>query len=289
MAIVSIKNIICDPQVMPREKIDENHVNELVEDLNSTAVFPPVDLFYDGKHYYVADGYHRIEAFKKAGRDEIDATVHKGDKPDALWFACGANASHGKRRTNKDKRKAVKNLLMDPKWRQKSDVTIAEHCKVSQPFVLKVRCELESTYNDYKSPSCRKTKTGGIMETKNIGKGGSNSINSQKTVAVSMVVNKDDLPPKPSAKIKPNEKNDNSDRDQFEVSEDPQDYKKVLTDAHKLLKNLETTLWGFKKALSSIDESNSLSEIDLSDHWKKMKQSWTDFAVFYAKNMTIRD
>ena len=289
MAIVSIQNIICDPQVMPREKIDENHVNELVEDLNSGAVFPPVDLFHDGKNYYAADGFHRIEAYKKADQGEINSTIHDGNKRDALLFACGANASHGKRRTNKDKHKAVTNLLMDVEWRQESDVTIAEHCKVSQPFVLKVRRELESTYNDYKSPSRRKTKTGGIMDTKNIGKGGSNSKNSQKTATVSIVVNKNDLPPKASTKIKPDENNETSNRDGVEVSEDSQDYIKVLTKAHRLLKNLETALWGFKKALPSKDESNSLSEIDFSSHWKKMKKSWTDLAVFYAKDMNIGD
>lgn len=43
---VSIESIVCDQQIMPQKKIDEDYVNELIEDLESDAVFPPVDLFH---------------------------------------------------------------------------------------------------------------------------------------------------------------------------------------------------------------------------------------------------
>ncbi|WP_319405694.1 ParB/RepB/Spo0J family partition protein [uncultured Desulfosarcina sp.] len=283
MAIVSIKNIICDPQVMPREKIDENHVNELVEDLNSGAVFPPVDLFHDGKHYYAADGYHRIEAFKKVGRDEIDAIVHDGDKRDALVFASGANACHGKRRTNEDKRKAVTNLLMDPEWRQESDVTIAEHCKVSQPFVLKVRRWLESTYNGYKSPSRRKTKTGGTMETKNIGKGESNSTEQKKTVSIKIIPTKEDLPPKPFAKKTSVDNDDDNGSDDTEIPSPLKDFAKAHAEICKMIKDLETALHDLKKAMPSKENSNLLSEIDISNHWNRFSHLHISMAACLAK------
>ena len=97
---IPIKDIICDQEIMARDHISQDYVDELVEDLNSNAVLPPVDLLHDGKRYYAADGYHRIEAYKKVGTTEIEAMVHKGDKWDAFLFASKANLKHGKRRTN---------------------------------------------------------------------------------------------------------------------------------------------------------------------------------------------
>ena len=165
---VSFSDIICDQQIMPRDHISQDYVDELSEDLESGAVFPPVDLSYDGKQYYVADGYHRIEAVKKSGKEKIDATVHNGDKRAAMLFAGRANACHGRRRTNKDKRKVVNNFLNDPKWCKWSDGKIAQHCIVTQQFVSKLRREL--TQNRCESSSKRLGADGREINTNNIGK-----------------------------------------------------------------------------------------------------------------------
>jgi len=281
---VSISDIVCDQQIMPRDHIDRNYVDDLFEDLESGAAFPPVDLFNDGKYYYAADGYHRIEAFKKIGRDEIEAVIHNGDKRAAMTFASGANACHGKRRTNEDKRKAVKNLLMDLEWRKESDGTIAEHCKVSQPFVLKVRRELESTNNNYKSPTRRKTKKGGTMETKNIGKGGANSKDQMETSSVTFTLHKG-LPPKATAKSKSTENDDGSGSDKTEIPHPTKDCSTVLAEARRIIKDLETALSAFKNSLPSEDKSNSLSEINFSDHLDRISQSMTKFVVFCSKSL----
>jgi hypothetical protein len=54
-------------------------------------------------------------------------------------FSVGANASHGLRRTNGDKRRAVLVLLKDSEWAQRSDRWIAEKCGVSNTFVAGLR------------------------------------------------------------------------------------------------------------------------------------------------------
>jgi hypothetical protein len=89
----------------------------------------------------LADGFHRVRAHELAGRTEIEVEVRKGDRRAALLFAAGANATHGARRTNQDKRRAVMALLADPEWAKKSPEWVAEQCGVSRPFVYRVRDE----------------------------------------------------------------------------------------------------------------------------------------------------
>jgi hypothetical protein len=61
---------------------------------------------------------------------------------DAVLHSVGANATHGLRRTNEDKRRAVETLLNDEKWYLWSDRQIARQCQVSHSLVSKIRQEL---------------------------------------------------------------------------------------------------------------------------------------------------
>ena len=61
---------------------------------------------------------------------------------DALALALRANAAHGRRRTNEDKRKAVEKALLRPGWNQKSDREVAGLCTVHHQMVSKVRAVL---------------------------------------------------------------------------------------------------------------------------------------------------
>lgn len=112
------------------------------------AVFPPVVVFFDGLEYWLADGFHRVNAAIQAGIEHINVDVKEGDKRDALLYAVGANSSHGLRRTNEDKRNAVMLLLNDPEWVEKSNNWIAQSCCVSLDLVNRIRKEV---FND--SPS----------------------------------------------------------------------------------------------------------------------------------------
>ncbi|MDD3642958.1 MAG: hypothetical protein PHQ19_05810, partial [Candidatus Krumholzibacteria bacterium] len=58
---------------------------------------------------------------------------------DALRHALGANAAHGHRRTNADKRRAVELALRE--FPKTPAIKIAEICGVSQPFVSAMKNE----------------------------------------------------------------------------------------------------------------------------------------------------
>ena len=59
------------------------------------AVFPPVIVFHDGADYWLADGFHRVEAARKIDRKEIEAEIRDGTARDAILHGIGANATHG--------------------------------------------------------------------------------------------------------------------------------------------------------------------------------------------------
>ncbi|MEO0988938.1 MAG: hypothetical protein AAFY20_25875, partial [Cyanobacteria bacterium J06639_14] len=134
---VRIADIVIDNEIVGRAGgLSHQYVAELETCLEE---LPPVDVFYDGDRYWLADGNHRINAFKNAGKSLVFCQIRKGDRDDALLFSAGTNAEHGLRRTTADKQTQVAKLLRDGKWTQWSDREIARQCKVSAPFVAKMR------------------------------------------------------------------------------------------------------------------------------------------------------
>jgi hypothetical protein len=125
-------------------------------------------VFYDGSDYWLADGFHRVEAAKSLGLVEIAADIRQGTRRDAVLYSVGANTSHGLRRTNEDKRRTVMMLLNDEEWRGWSDNRIAQLCGVSQPFVSSMRSSLITVISD---PRTYTDRWGNVstMNTANIG------------------------------------------------------------------------------------------------------------------------
>lgn len=106
---------------------------------------PPLQVMFDGVSYWLWDGFHRRWAADRAGLDKLPCIVTDGTREDAQWASYGANCSHGLRRTNADKAKAVKAALRHPNGAKTSDRQIAEHVGVSPSTVAKFRGELESS------------------------------------------------------------------------------------------------------------------------------------------------
>lgn len=163
----NINQIVLRDKIQQRENINDSCVEDYVEELSNGTVFPPLVVYDDGEGLLLADGFHRYEAHRKSGAETVTVTIYKGSERDAILHAVGANSDHGLRRTNADKRKAVETLLKDEEWREWSDGSIAERCRVSRPFVGKIRDELTS--NGYESGTIRKGADGRETDVSNIG------------------------------------------------------------------------------------------------------------------------
>jgi ParB-like chromosome segregation protein Spo0J len=125
--------------LQPRAESRLDWIEEYATDLENGAVFPPIVVFFDVTSYWLADGFHRLRAHQRAGLDTIQADVRGGTQRDALLHSVGANAQHGHRRTNEDKRRAIDIMLRDPEWSQWSDNDIAGRVGVDHKTVAKRR------------------------------------------------------------------------------------------------------------------------------------------------------
>lgn len=140
--------------IQPREQLDLFAVSDYANQMRRGDFGQVVDLQGDdwtplvvyrepgpaGK-IRLADGFHRVKAARDAGLVAFQAQVYTGTQRDALYHATGANARHGVRLTNGDKRRVVQLQLDDAEWSKASDTAIAARCGVTQPFVSKMRAE----------------------------------------------------------------------------------------------------------------------------------------------------
>lgn len=129
-----------------RAGYDEPTLAEYVLAWERGVQFPPIELYYDGEKYHLADGFHRVASRKQAKLpgSTIAAIVHQGTRRDAVLHSVGANATHGLRRTNADKRRAVMTLLRDPEWSNWTNTALAQACGVDEGLVRLIKSELSS-------------------------------------------------------------------------------------------------------------------------------------------------
>jgi len=122
-----------------RAQMCEETVQEYVDAMKAGSKFPPVVVYHDGLNYWLADGFHRMEACKRAGYSRVKAEVYEGNRIDALKFAFLANKTHGLRMSNEDKRQAVltayENRIDLGLGEVPSARAVGEMCGVSHVFV----------------------------------------------------------------------------------------------------------------------------------------------------------
>lgn len=124
-----------------RVKTNEDAIESYAEEMQRGAVFPPINVYFDGATYWLADGFHRYLATKRNGQPTIAAEVQPGGRVEALRHALGANSLNGVYRTNGDKRNAVEIALGE--WTDLANPVIAEICKVSAELVRSCRQEMQ--------------------------------------------------------------------------------------------------------------------------------------------------
>ena len=123
-----------------RAALNEDTVQDYADAMERGDRFPAVTVFTDGAEYYLADGFHRVEALRRIGKRAVVAELQEGDFKAALLYALKANSTHGLRRTNADKRHALEmawNARMELFGGEPSNALLAETCGVTRQWVIK--------------------------------------------------------------------------------------------------------------------------------------------------------
>lgn len=109
---------------------------------------------YGGFHTYYA-------AYAEFGEvHNVTVNVQGTTWKDAYALACGENATHGKRRTNREKRAAIKRLLLDNELNGWANGYIADMTKTSIGLVRCVEKELAEKHPEWERPRTRRRKSG---------------------------------------------------------------------------------------------------------------------------------
>lgn len=134
--MVNVTDLMLNKAFQPRNGLDEETIEEYAEDIKD-GTFPPIEVVVVDDKMFVVDGFHRVEACRDAKVKQIKAVVRTGSKSLAQWLAASSNRKHGLRRTNADKRRAVKMALQAAPAASLRE--IAEHCGVSHELVRTVK------------------------------------------------------------------------------------------------------------------------------------------------------
>jgi hypothetical protein len=138
-----IADITVDVTAQARAVMNAEAIEEYAAAMLDGTVFPAIVVFRDGPTKWLADGFHRLAAAKSAGYIEIEADVREGGLESAIKHGLRANAAHGLRRTQADRRKAIETAIrIWPDW---SDREVARRCSVSPETVHKMRASLPIT------------------------------------------------------------------------------------------------------------------------------------------------
>jgi hypothetical protein len=139
MRRVKLDDIRIDGGTQGRSVIDQQTVYNYLERMKEGDEFPKMFTVFDGATYWLVDGFHRYHAYKLLGIKEIDIDYKPGTLEEAQVLSFGVNGTHGKPRTNEDKRQVVLAALVHPLTMHKKDNEIAKICAVSHSFVASVR------------------------------------------------------------------------------------------------------------------------------------------------------
>jgi hypothetical protein len=118
-------------------------VDEYGEAWERGDLLPPLDgVITDDGVGYVFNGNTRAEGIQSKGGTSYSVCFTRGTRLDAIAKAAGANDTNGRRRTNSDKRAAVRLLLSQPEFAAYSPNYLGSIAKVSPQLVDIIRTEM---------------------------------------------------------------------------------------------------------------------------------------------------
>lgn len=151
MTELSLNLIRTDGRTQARAAINSATVCEYAQLYSDGAELSPLVVYFDGKDHWLADGFHRYHAARRAALRTLPCDVQNGTLADARWHAVGANKAHGLQRTPADKREAV--TLAIKERPHLSDREIASHAGVGADLVGSVRAQLSANDSSLSPPT----------------------------------------------------------------------------------------------------------------------------------------
>jgi transposase-like protein len=170
---LGLDNIKVDPGLQSRAGTNPEYMRQFTEAMLRGEVFPPLATFFDGNVYWLADGFHRHGAARRAGFKDFRCEIHHGSRRDAIIYSAGANKAFSVPRTDEDKKKAFYMLASDDEWFEKTYAELARHIGVvsatamrwHREFCVEKGLEQRPARERVEFPKFTKTKVGSYVAT----------------------------------------------------------------------------------------------------------------------------
>ena len=116
---IDLSKIVLDDNLYPRNGLDWMTVYQYTDALKAKANFPAIEVAARGDEFVIIDGAHRVEAYRKAKKRKIRATIRRRWS-DAKIFATSVkvNASHGRKLSTQERVRSAQRLLSEFKFKK---------------------------------------------------------------------------------------------------------------------------------------------------------------------------
>ena len=159
-----------DGDTQARLALSQEKVQEYAALMEDGEEFRPIDAFFDGSDYWLADGFHRYFATKANKKTSIAVTIHNGTLEDAQLFAFAANKGHGLHMLATDIRHCIVRMLEHPRWGSWSNAAIAKHVGTSKMTVGRVKAAMSEPEESTEKKYVNKHGQEKTMQTAKIGR-----------------------------------------------------------------------------------------------------------------------
>lgn len=159
-----------DGETQARLALSQEKVQEYAALMEDGEEFRPVDAFFDGSDYWLADGFHRYFATKANKKTSIAATIHNGTLDEAQLFAFSANKGHGLHMTATDIRHCIVRMLEHPVWSGWTNAAIAKHVGTSKMTVGRVKAAMTEPAEPAEKKYVNKHGQEATIDTTNLGR-----------------------------------------------------------------------------------------------------------------------
>ncbi len=137
---IAIQDLKFTKSVPTRAKIDESTVRDYCSRMRAGDEFPPIVVFFDGEHLYLADGQHRFRAAIDAGVASLSVDVRAGSFTEAIAHGAMRNARQGLRLNTADVETVIWAILGINPTLKPEDLAALAACAPDIVRQLKSRC-----------------------------------------------------------------------------------------------------------------------------------------------------
>ena len=151
LASLFVHELVIDEHIQVRVKgVEPKKVEQYAIIMREAAAndepypFPPIVVFRHRGTFYLADGFHRVEAARRVGIEKLRAEVRPGTLEDASEYAEEANLEHGIYLSTADKRNIYERRhLRGHPWAQEDLRKLAKVLGVAHTTIGRWRSRLE--------------------------------------------------------------------------------------------------------------------------------------------------